>query len=117
MFFSAFSISALTKLTACFSTSSAILWLYLASRMYKLTIVYLTWFRPSLGYVGRYRQLFNLDVIAAVQHLAGEKEHTRPHCLLPDIMIERYNRARSVKRPTVVDVGQAQRPSRTGSVG
>jgi hypothetical protein len=74
-------------------------------------------FLPSLGYVGRYRQLFNLDVIAAVQHLAGEKEHTRPHCLLPDIMIERYNRARSVKRPTVVDVGQAQRPSRTGSVG
>lgn len=32
IFFSAFSISALTKLTACFSTSSAILWLYLASR-------------------------------------------------------------------------------------
>lgn len=112
MFFSAFSISALTKLTACFSTSSAILWLYLASRMYKLTIVYLTWFRPSLGYISRYRQLFDFGIITAVQHFAGEEEDTRPCCLLQDIAIERYNCARSVKRPAVVDVGQAQRPSR-----
>lgn len=65
---------------------------------------------PSLGYISRYRQLFDFGIITAVQHFAGEEEDTRPCCLLQDIAIERYNCARSVKRPAVVDVGQAQRP-------